>query len=298
MSFSPLRMTAQVAIGFVCLLPMRWAAHLGRSCGQLAYYIDRRHRRVAKKNLACCFGQKTPREIAGIARENFRRIGENICCAIKSSSMNEEAVSEVLDIRQSVSENSKTALAARNVIFASGHFGNFELFSRIVPHFRHYRAAATYRGIRPPSLDGLLKNLRSRSGMVFYERRAGAELLKKDLSGGGMLLVLFSDQSDRENGLELPFLGRPAFTNRAPAVMAARYECALFVPICYRVGLGQYRIELGEPIPTRLSNGERRSCEAITRDINGAYEAAIFRDPANWFWVHNRWKKKLRAVFA
>jgi KDO2-lipid IV(A) lauroyltransferase len=25
-------------------------------------------------------------------------------------------------------------------------------------------------------------------------------------------------------------------------------------------------------------------------DVNRAFEAAVRRDPANWFWVHNRWK--------
>lgn len=291
-----LRAVAQLAIGFVCLLPIRWAAQLGRGCGQIAYYLDGRHRRVARKNLACCFPGKTPREISALARENFRRIGENISCAIKSSSMDENTVARVLEVQRSASESSNAALTARNVLLASGHFGSFELFSRIVPHFRQYRTAATYRGIRPESLDQLLRKLRGKAGMVLYERRAGAELLKKELSDGGLMLVLFSDQSDREKGLELPFLGRPAFTNRAPAVMATRYDCALFVPICYRVGLGKYRIEMGEPIPTRQANGARRSCEAITRDINSAYETAILRDPANWFWVHNRWKQKVVAA--
>jgi len=26
------------------------------------------------------------------------------------------------------------------------------------------------------------------------------------------------------------------------------------------------------------------------RDVNRALEAAVRRDPANWFWVHRRWK--------
>ena len=26
------------------------------------------------------------------------------------------------------------------------------------------------------------------------------------------------------------------------------------------------------------------------RDVNRAFEAAVRRDPANWFWVHRRWK--------
>jgi KDO2-lipid IV(A) lauroyltransferase len=26
------------------------------------------------------------------------------------------------------------------------------------------------------------------------------------------------------------------------------------------------------------------------RDVNRAFEIAVRRDPANWFWVHKRWK--------
>jgi len=25
-------------------------------------------------------------------------------------------------------------------------------------------------------------------------------------------------------------------------------------------------------------------------EVNRAFEAAVRRDPANWFWVHRRWK--------
>jgi lauroyl/myristoyl acyltransferase len=134
-------------------------------------------------------------------------------------------------------------------------------------------------------------SLRQFSGTVMYERRTGSDALKKAMSAGGQLLVLFSDQSVRSNGLELPFLGRPCWTTRAPAIMAMRYKSALFVPICYRTALGRWRIEVGEPIATH-QDGARRSIEAITRDMNTAMETAIHRDPANWFWVHNRWKMR------
>ena len=30
---------------------------------------------------------------------------------------------------------------------------------------------------------------------------------------------------------------------------------------------------------------------AIMTDVNRAFEAAVRRDPANWFWVHKRWKR-------
>jgi hypothetical protein len=31
-------------------------------------------------------------------------------------------------------------------------------------------------------------------------------------------------------------------------------------------------------------------------DVNRAFEAAVRRDPANWFWVHNRWKARKRWI--
>jgi KDO2-lipid IV(A) lauroyltransferase len=59
--------------------------------------------------------------------------------------------------------------------------------------------------------------------------------------------------------------------------------------ICYRVGLAQWRIEAGAEIPTH-ENGQARTTMSIMSDINRAFEVAVRRDPANWFWVHNRWK--------
>jgi KDO2-lipid IV(A) lauroyltransferase len=158
-----------------------------------------------------------------------------------------------------------------------------------------FKCAATYRGVRPPALDRLLYSLRTRGGGLLFERRSGAEGLKRAMSRGGLLLTLVSDQSTRDCGLELSFLGQNCFASRAPAVMAARYGCQLFVPICYRTRLGHWVVEIGEPIPTR-ENGRRRHTDDITRDVNRAFEVGVRRDPANWFWVHNRWKPRLDAL--
>ena len=105
----------------------------------------------------------------------------------------------------------------------------------------------------------------------------------------GVLLGLLADQHAGTNGLRLPFLGHECSTSAAPAIFVLRYGCGLFVAICHRVALAQWRIEASEPIPTH-ENGRARSVEAIMRDVNRAFEAAVLRDPANWFWVHNRWK--------
>ncbi|MDB6111942.1 MAG: htrB, partial [Pedosphaera sp.] len=97
------------------------------------------------------------------------------------------------------------------------------------------------------------------------------------------------DQHSGAHGVRLPFFGQECSTTKAPAVFALRYNLPLHTVICFRTRLGHWRIEVNDPIPTH-QHGEPRSTEAIMLDVNRAFEEAIRRDPANWFWVHKRWK--------
>jgi KDO2-lipid IV(A) lauroyltransferase len=290
-----LYLLARMAVAVLQALPLLWVARLGRCGGGVVFWLDARHREVALRNMTLSFQDaKSPREIRALAHENFRRIGENYACSVKTAGMSERELRKVVVVSGvGAAEAAQTGPLTECRIYATGHFGNFELFSRMSSFIGGYQVAATYRGLRPPALDHILLGLRQTSGTTMYERRTEADTLKKAMGEGGRLLILFSDQSVRENGMELPFLGRACWTSRAPAVMAMRYKTTLFVPICYRTSLGRWRIEVGEPIATH-QDGLRRSVEAITRDMNTAMEVAIRRDPANWFWVHNRWK--LRSV--
>jgi lauroyl/myristoyl acyltransferase len=290
-----LYLLGRVAMAFIQAMPLLWIAWVGRVGGTIIFWLDRRHRKVAVRNLTFCFHpQKTRREIYALALENFRRIGETYCCAIKTSGMAERNLKQVMEVAQEPAPpNGTTGKPSDSCIYATGHFGNFELFCRLPTFIHGYQCAASYRGMRPAALNRLIFGLRTKAtgSSLLFERRTDADALKKVMGQGKILLLLVADQSTRDSGLELPFLGRNCFTSRAPAVMAARYGCDLYVPICYRLSLGRWRIEVGGRIPTR-ENGSRRSIEAITRDINTVMEAAVRRDPANWFWVHNRWKTK------
>ena len=287
---------ARLGVALLQAMPLRWLARLGRGGGELAFWLDARHRKVALQNLTLCFqAEKSPKEIRALAHENFRRIGENFACSVKTASMPEAQLKKIMAVTGA--ESAAAAGGAHEpkcLIYASGHFGNFELFARLTSFIEGYKIAATYRGMRPAWLNRMVLSLRQTTGNIMYERRTDADALKKAMGEGGRLLVLFADQSTRENGMELPLFGRPCWTSRAPAVMAMRYKGVLFVPICYRTSLGRWRIEVGKPIATH-EGGARRSIEALTRDMNSAMEAAIRRDPANWFWVHNRWKLRAEA---
>ena len=275
-------------IAFIQMLPLRFVARLGRACGALAFPLDARHRRVVLDNLTQCFGsEKSAAEIHGIAREHFRRIGENYFSAIKTAAMSFDELKPHLEFSGFEGLPQNASAPPHNVVMVVGHFGNFELYARIHDLRPDYQGATTYRGLNQPALNRLLQSLRGKNGCLFFERRTDGAKLRERMDRGGVLLGLLADQSSK--GLRAPFLGRDCNTGLAPAVFALRYHARLFDVICYRTGLAKWRIEWGKEIPTH-ENGQSRPSEEIMRDVNRALEAAVRRDPANWFWVHRRWK--------
>lgn len=288
---APLYLLARAIVALLQALPLRWVARLGRAGGALAWWLDKRHRRVTLKNLNLCFGnEKSPDQIRALARENFRCIGESYACAVKTAAMSfEEFSGHVEFVDRSGLGQALAARKHRNVVVAIGHFGNFELYARMSNFVPGYRPATTYRGLRQASLNRLLQSLRERSGCLFFERRFEASALKSEMNRGGVLLGLLADQRAGDGGLRVPFLGHDCSTSAAPALFALRYNAALYTGFCFRTGLAKWRIESGDEIPTH-EDGRPRTTDAIMRDVNRAFEKAVRRAPANWFWVHNRWK--------
>ena len=270
-------------------LPLPLVARLGRAGGGLAFFLTARYRRVVLENLTLCFGaEKSPAEIRAIAHENFRRIGENYLSAIKTAAMTAAELRPHVEFSGLDRLPQKTGNAPLpNHVVAIGHFGNFELYARIHDYRPDYISATTYRALKQPALNRLMQATRSSSGSLYFERRADGRKLREALNRGGVILGLLADQSSL--GLRGPFLGHECNTGLAPAVLALRYHAALCSAICYRLGPARWRVEIGDEIPIH-ENGHPRSSEAIMRDVNRALETAVRRDPANWFWVHRRWK--------
>jgi Kdo2-lipid IVA lauroyltransferase/acyltransferase len=288
------RVLYYLAVGLVALLqalPLRWVAWAGRQFGGLTYWLDPRHRRAALRNLSMCFArEKSAAEIRRMAQENFRRLGENYCCAIKTVAMSWDKLKtsvEFVSIEKIPSL--RAGDRAQSHIVAIGHFGSFELYARFGQFMPGFECATTYRALKQPLLNQLMQSLRARSGCLFFERRTEAKALKTALGQRPLLLGLLADQHAGARGVRVPFFGHDCSTTAAPAVLALRYRCPLHTAVCYRIGLGRWRIEAGNAIPTH-ENGHPRSVAAITLDINRAFEAAVRQDPANWFWVHKRWK--------
>jgi len=278
-------------------LPLTWAARFGRGMGGLVHLCDARHRRVAQRNLTMCFGaEKSPAEIRALARENFKRIGESFVTAIKLTALNQAQVEERVELvgEEKLLAQSRARPGTSSVL-AIGHFGNFELFARLEKLLPSHQRATSYRSVKNAAANRLLLKLRDGTGCLYFERRTEGAAMRAALRGGNLILGLLADQHSGEHGLRLPFLGHECHTTKSPAVFALRFNAPLHTAFCFRTALARWRVEVGDEIPTH-ENGRPRSVADIMLDVNRAFEAAVRRDPANWFWVHNRWKQPKTKV--
>ncbi len=277
-------------------LPLLWVARLGRFCGALAYRLDGRHRRRALDNLRMVFGDEWKGEsVESLAKENFLRLGENYACAIKAAYMSNEELKPYVEVRgghhlaDPIDEPQ-----TRNRVIAIGHFGNFELYARLGNFAGFSNGGTTYRALKNPAANRVMEELRRRSDLSYFERKKDVNALKTRLREGGLALGILSDHHAGGGGIASQFMGHACSVTPAPVVLAMRYRAGLFSAVVYRTSLAHWTIEVGPEIPLRTEAG-LRSVDEVTLEVQNILGDAVRRDPANWFWVHNRWRTNGRA---
>ncbi len=281
------------------VIPIPLLAHIGRFIGRIAYIIDKRHREVAQNNLRLIFGKELSEEkIHQLAKENYLRVVEAYFSAIGTLQMDEKQLKKRLTIKhfEYFFHSANDPAYGPSRIALIGHFGNFELYAKATEYLPRYQFATTYRGFDNKIADQLLHALRSKSSCLFFERRKDGVALKKAMNSSSLLLGFLADQHPGDKGIWLPFMGVECRCSTSAAVFALRYNSPVIPVFCFRVAPGKWEIEFDKEIPTKSLDGTPRTIKDIMIDINASYERAIRRDPANWFWVHRRWKSYYRYL--
>ncbi|PRY80323.1 KDO2-lipid IV(A) lauroyltransferase [Yoonia maritima] len=177
----------------------------------------------------------------------------------------------------------EAAKTQRPVIFVTAHYGNHEAPRQILTAMGH-TIGGLYRPMLNPYFNAhYAKTMTSWGGPVFEQGRRGTMGFARHLKSGGMGTLLFDVSA---KGVKIPFLGQPAHTATSAADIAIKMD-ALVIPyfgIRQPDGLS-FAIEVEAPIKTGTP-------EMMMTEMTQRLEAQITRDPAQWFWVHRRWKAR------
>jgi len=188
-------------------------------------------------------------------------------------------------------EQIAAATAGRKpAILFSGHLGNWETIPIVVRHLLR-PMTIVYRAPNNPAVDAMIGEIRGgyTSGMA-PKGQAGARIIMKALEAGELVLMIV-DQKINE-GLEIPFFGRGAFTGPAIARLAMRFQCPVVPVRCERLGGARFHVTMEAPWTFASTDkpDEDTVRDALTR-INGHLEGWIRQRPGQWLWMHKRWPK-------
>jgi lipopolysaccharide heptosyltransferase II len=257
------------------LLPLPLLCRVGMLCGWGAYYLLPGYRHEA--------APLPPRELRALARKHFATLGNNLLGSIGVARLSADEVRKVATI-----EGHEIPLELieqkRGFVFVIAHLGNWELLSQLTPLLYEVPTGTVYQRLGNRYMDADVRAARARLGLHLFERKEGFQAAIKMLREGGGVGVL-ADQHAGDAGVWAPFFGRLASTSSLAAMMALRANAALLPITIQTVRPGHWRWVIGEPIEVNS-----RDPNEATAIINLNIEKRIREAPADWFWVHNRWK--------
>jgi KDO2-lipid IV(A) lauroyltransferase len=187
----------------------------------------------------------------------------------------------------------KDVLAAGNGgVFFSAHIGNWETHVPGMLSRYGVAAALTYRALNNEFADGILRRYRTLNGKIkaFPKARESGRQLLSELKNKNHLAILI-DQKYNE-GIPVPFFGRPAMTNPVFVQLAQKYKCPLIPTRCKRLNGAHFEITLHEPLKLFDDAGNPRPIEDVIVDAHKILESWISDTPGQWLWLHRRWKSK------
>ena len=147
--------------------------------------------------------------------------------------------------------------------------------------------AAIYRPLNNEYLNPLMENIRKKyicKNQVKKGISGTKEILKYFKKN--MSIALMIDQRVSE-GIKCNFFGEEAFTTTIPAQFVKKYNADI-VPIHIERTYGNnFKLKIFEP----MQFSKNDEVEEITLKLNIFLEQLVVKNPDQWIWTHNRWKK-------
>lgn len=257
---------------------------LGQVIGGILWAILPRYRRLARENLAAVFSPgMPPAEIRRLTFRHFTTLGANAVCAFKMPACSQEEILRCAPI-ENLDRIKRNIAQGRGVVLAINHIGNWELYAQLIFQVPEARFGTVYQALHNQRLDDLVNRDRRNLGVATFDRKKGFAAAIALLRQPGVVGVLV-DQNAGDGGVWMPFFNRLASTSPLAAALAMRTESAVVPVAIYTSGFARWRVVLRDEIPWDPANPHQ-----LTADINKVLEEQIRESPADWFWVHNRWK--------
>lgn len=282
---------------FTLIMPTKVSMFCGRCLGRLIYRFSKKHRRIAHANVRFAFeGEKSKEEMDAIARESFLYLGMQAFDIARATTfvLTGPECKESKILYEGL-ENYELAVASgKGVLILSAHFGAMDYANAFYAKKSGRPVNFLLRKLDNKYLQDMFTAAGKKAGVKFFYKGSGLRPVVKNVMKGEDLVV-YSDQSTRKNiGVESVFFGKKTSSLPLLPSLAKKTGSPILPMFIYREpDHVHHKIVFFPPIFAT----EDDTVETLTQKQSDAMETAIRRMPAQWLWVHRKWKKDYPELY-
>jgi Kdo2-lipid IVA lauroyltransferase/acyltransferase len=268
-------------------LPLAWQAWLGRGLGRVLWWFARTRREVALRNLALCLPERSEAERLAIAREHFGWLGRSL---LERGLLWYAPVERLRGLIQVEGDVGLAERSTRPVMWLVPHFLALDVAGVATQLFQTRRVGSIYQQQSDPVFDAAMRagRLRFDGGELFPRSDKALPLVRAIKRGYAFFNLPDMDFGERDAAF-IPFFGVQAATLLAPSRMARALDMVVQPVVAELLPGGQgYRVRFlpaweGFPTADPLADARR---------MNAWIEDEIRANPAQYLWVHKRFKTR------
>lgn len=264
------------------LLPWPVQRGIGRATGWAACRLAGKRRSIVDGNLAIAFPRLSNGERRALRERHFRELGIGLMQIGMAWWASDRRISALCDI--SGLEHLPPSDRPLPTLLVSAHFTTLDLVARCIGLYA--RIDAVHRPLGIDVIDRVTRRARERFTSTLIDKHAPKALIARLREGHTIWIA--ADQADTTDSSVLaPFFGEPALTGTTVSRLAERHAARVLPISCTRQPGGRFRIIIEPPLAGFGGDALR---DATT--LNATFERHIASAPAQYFWVHRRFKKR------
>lgn len=267
------------------ILPRQIAYLPGKLIAYLAYLITAERRKRAACNLKRALNL-SDQEAKKMIKEVYLNLGLNFTEFLMEDHLSEEDIDQMVEFIDF--EYLDQALEEGNgVILYTGHFGNWELFGAVLA-LKGYKINSIAREQNNSLFDQKINEIRKEIGIGIIPKGFAVRQAFKALKNNEIVAIL-GDQDARDHGWKLKFFDRDASTYAGAVQFAQRTGAPIVPAFFHRQGWLKHELKC---YPAREINKDASEAELKTelQSLVELTEKEIRKNPADWMWLHKRWK--------
>ncbi len=273
------------------MLPMTLALKAGELLGFVFYVLWGSRRMIAIDNVEKAVeagGLNIDVSPAQVVQKSFMNLGRSLAEIIKIYFGLGRGLIDSIEV-VGFDNYLKAKERGKGILFITGHCGNWELTAlgfgaRVAP------LAVIARAQNNPYLNRLVEKTRARYGNRIIYKQGALMAILSVLRNNGMVGVLMDQAVLPEEGYIIDFLGRGAWTMKIPAIIARKRGAAVLPAFIHREGK-RYIGTLYPEVPLSQEKDEEKALIEDTKKFSSYIENYIREHPAEWLWIHRRWKR-------